>query len=64
MYFADDPLFSLDPIFNAVPTEAARRRLIAAYAHDITEPEWALGWRWDIVLGGEAATPFEDRQVQ
>jgi protocatechuate 3,4-dioxygenase, beta subunit len=59
MYFADDPLLTLDPIFNAVPTESARRRLIATYAHDITEPEWALGWRWDIVLGGAAATPFE-----
>jgi protocatechuate 3,4-dioxygenase beta subunit len=59
MYFAADPLLALDPIFNAVPTESARRRLIAMYAHDITEPEWALGWRWDIVLGGAAATPFE-----
>ncbi|MFL5807036.1 MAG: protocatechuate 3,4-dioxygenase subunit beta [Roseiflexaceae bacterium] len=58
MYFADDPLFALDPIFNAVPAEAAQR-LIATYAHDLTEPEWALGWRWDIVLGGSAATPFE-----
>ena len=52
MYFPDDPLLALDPIFNAVPTEAARQRLIAAYDHDVTEPEWALGWRWDIVLRG------------
>lgn len=59
MYFADDPLFFQDPIFNAVPTDAARRRLIADYDHDVTESEWALGWRWDIVLGGAAATPFE-----
>jgi hypothetical protein len=33
--------------------------MIAAYAHDITEPEWALGWRWDIVLDGPDATTFE-----
>ncbi|MFN8556607.1 MAG: protocatechuate 3,4-dioxygenase subunit beta [Dehalococcoidia bacterium] len=59
MYFADDPLLAQDPILSAVPTEEARVRLIAAYAHDVTEPEWALGWRWDIVLAGEQATPFE-----
>jgi protocatechuate 3,4-dioxygenase beta subunit len=62
MYFADDPLLALDPIFNSIPTDTARRRLVAAYAHDVTEPEWALGWRWDIVLGGPAATPFESNQ--
>jgi protocatechuate 3,4-dioxygenase beta subunit len=25
-----------------------------------TEPEWALGYRFDIVLRGRNATPFED----
>ncbi len=59
MYFADDPLLSLDPILGSVPSQEARRRLIAAYAHDMSEPEWAMGWRWDIVLAGLAATPFE-----
>ena len=60
MYFPDDPLLALDPIFNAVP-EAARSRLVASYAHDVTEAHWALGWRWDIVLAGPAATAFEVR---
>ena len=64
MYFPDDPLFFQDPIFNAIPSEAARKRLIASYDHSLTEPEWALGWRWDIVLAGsersDAATPFEE----
>jgi protocatechuate 3,4-dioxygenase, beta subunit len=60
MYFPDDPLLPLDPIFNAVP-ETARTRLVASYAHDVTEPHWALGWRWDIVLAGPAATAFEVR---
>jgi protocatechuate 3,4-dioxygenase beta subunit len=60
MYFQDDPLLATDPIFNSVP-EAARSRLIAAYAHDVTESHWALGWRWDIVLGGSSATAFETR---
>jgi protocatechuate 3,4-dioxygenase beta subunit len=59
MYFSDDPLLAQDPIFNSVP-EAARHRLIAAYAHDVTEPEWALGWRWNIVLEGANATVFEE----
>ena len=59
MYFAGDPLLPLDPIFNAVPTDDARGRLIAEYAHDVTTAEWALGWRWNIVLGGAAGTPFE-----
>jgi protocatechuate 3,4-dioxygenase beta subunit len=62
MYFEGDPLLGLDPILNSVPSEAARRCLVAAYAHDVTEPEWALGWRWDIVLGGPDATPFESNE--
>jgi protocatechuate 3,4-dioxygenase beta subunit len=59
MYFPDDPLFALDPIFVSVPDPAARARMVASYAHDVTEHEWALGWRWDIVLQGPNATPFE-----
>jgi len=59
MYFANDPLIPFDPIFNSVP-EHARERLIASYDHGVTEENWALGWRWDIVLRGAAATPFED----
>jgi protocatechuate 3,4-dioxygenase, beta subunit len=58
MYFPGDPLHALDPIFMAVP-EAARPRLIAAYAHDVTEEQWALGYRFDITLRGPGATPFE-----
>jgi protocatechuate 3,4-dioxygenase beta subunit len=60
MYFPDDPLFSFDPIFNAVRDEAARRRLVSAFDIELTEPDWALGYRWDIVLGGREATPLED----
>jgi protocatechuate 3,4-dioxygenase beta subunit len=60
MYFENDPLFGFDPIFNSVP-EHARHRLVAHYDHDVTEENWALGWRWDIVLRGNAATPFEEQ---
>lgn len=59
MYFPGDPLMDLDPIFNSVPSAGARDRLIANYAHDVTQPNWALGYRWDIVLRGSEATPFE-----
>jgi protocatechuate 3,4-dioxygenase, beta subunit len=59
MYFPDDPMFSLDPIFHAVPNDAARARMVSTYDHDVTEEEWALGYRWDIVLRGREATPLE-----
>ncbi|HJR86890.1 MAG TPA: protocatechuate 3,4-dioxygenase subunit beta [Acidimicrobiia bacterium] len=51
MYFEGDPLLALDPIFNAAP-EHSRRRMVARYDHEVTVPNWALGWRWDIVLEG------------
>ncbi len=60
MYFPGDPLLPLDPIFNATPGEAARNRLIARFDLDITQPEFALGYRFDITLRGRAATPFEN----
>ena len=58
MYFPDDPLFSQDPVYLSTP-EAARARLVSVYDHAATQPEWALGFRFDIVLRGRAATPFE-----
>ncbi len=60
MYFPGDPLFDQDPIFNSVRDPAARRRMVAAFDLDATEPEWALGFRFDIVLRGRDASPFED----
>jgi protocatechuate 3,4-dioxygenase beta subunit len=58
MYFPGDPLLALDPIFNGVADRDARDRLVARYDHDVTEPAWALGYRWDIVLRGREATPM------
>ncbi len=60
MYFPDDPLFFQDPILDAVPDPAARARLVAHYDHAVTEASWALGYRFDIVVRGPAATPFEE----
>ncbi len=60
MYFPGDPLLPLDPIYNATADEAARARLVAGFSQRLTEPEWALGYMFDIVLRGSAATPMED----
>ena len=59
MYFQGDPLLPLDPIYNSVPDETARQRMIASLDMDLTQPEWALGYAWDIVLRGRSATAFE-----
>lgn len=60
MYFPGDPLFYQDPIFNAIPDGKARNRLISSFDLDATEPEWALGYNFDIVLEGRGATPMEN----
>ena len=62
MYFPSDPLFALDPIYQSIVDPDARQRLIAAYDHDVSEPEWALGYRWDIVLTGSKATWMEPEE--
>jgi protocatechuate 3,4-dioxygenase beta subunit len=59
MYFPGDPLFSQDPIFNSIPDPKARERLIARFDLGLTQPDWALGFEWDIVLRGPAATATE-----
>jgi protocatechuate 3,4-dioxygenase beta subunit len=59
MYFPDDPLMPFDPISLAVP-EHARGRMIAVYDNEVTVENWALGYRWDIVLRGPLATPQDD----
>ena len=58
MYFPGDPLLELDPIFLATP-EAARQRLIARFSIEQTEPGFALGYAFDIVLRGRSQTPME-----
>lgn len=59
MYFPDDPLFAQDPIYNSVP-EDARERMVSTFDLDATRPEWALAFRFDIVLRGREQTPFEE----
>jgi protocatechuate 3,4-dioxygenase beta subunit len=57
MYFPGDPLFDRDPIFQSIRDPNARARLVSSFDWETTMPEWALGYRFDIVLG---ATPMED----
>ena len=58
MYFPGDPLLDLDPIFQGTPA-GARDRLISRFSLDVTEPEFALGYEFDVVLRGEHETPME-----
>ncbi len=62
MYFPDDPLFPYDPIYNSVPDDGDRHRLISRFDLDATIPAEALGFSWDIVLRGRHATPFESQE--
>jgi protocatechuate 3,4-dioxygenase, beta subunit len=60
MYFPGDPLFFQDPIFHSVRDPKHRVRMISAFDLDNTVEEWALAYRFDIVLRGREATPMED----
>ena len=58
MYFPDDPLVPLDPIANSV-SMPYRDRMVSRFDIDTTEPNFALGYLFDIVLRGRHATPLE-----
>jgi protocatechuate 3,4-dioxygenase beta subunit len=60
MYFPGDCMLDVDPIFNCVPDEKARARLISNFDWETTQPEELLGYRFDIILRGRDATPMED----
>ena len=62
MYFPGDPLIEYDPMYNCVPDERARKRLISSLDLETTIPEVALGYRFDIVLRGPEQTPWERKQ--
>jgi protocatechuate 3,4-dioxygenase beta subunit len=57
MYFPGDPLLEYDPIFQSIPTSEARLRVIGRFDLAHTRPEWALGYWFDVVVGGRDATP-------
>jgi protocatechuate 3,4-dioxygenase beta subunit len=59
MYFPSDPLLAFDPVYQSVPDERARLRMVSKFDLETTQPQWALGYKFDIVLRGPEATPFE-----
>lgn len=61
MYFPGDPLFFQDPMYQSIRDERARARLVSRFDLELTQPEWALGYAFDIVVRGPEATPFEQR---
>jgi protocatechuate 3,4-dioxygenase beta subunit len=58
MYFPGDPLLALDPVYNSVPDEKARGRLVSTLDLASGVEGIALGYRFDIVLAGARATPL------
>jgi protocatechuate 3,4-dioxygenase beta subunit len=59
MYFPNDPLMARDPISQSIGDPNVVERLVSSFDLDLTEPEWALGYRFNFVLRGRNATPFE-----
>ena len=59
MYFPGDPLLPFDPMYNSVPDDRGRHALVSRLDIDSSVPEWALAYKFDIVLRGRDATPFE-----
>lgn len=59
MYFPGDPLQPLDPIFNSIPDDAARLRLVSSLDMDRSQPDYALAYAFDIVLRGRSEMAFE-----
>jgi protocatechuate 3,4-dioxygenase beta subunit len=62
MYFPNDPLMANDPVSQAIRDANARERLVSKFDWSLTEPEWALGYHFDIVLRGRNTTPFEEQR--
>jgi protocatechuate 3,4-dioxygenase beta subunit len=60
MYFPGDPLLPFDPIYQGIPDTKAKEQLISKFELGLTQPEWALGYRFDIVLAGRDRTYFEE----
>ena len=51
---------TIHPIIQSVTDDAARQRLIATYDHNLSVPEFSMGYHWDIVLDGPQATWMEE----
>jgi protocatechuate 3,4-dioxygenase beta subunit len=61
LYFEGDPLISICPIANSIPDPRTLDQLIAPLDMPTAQPFDCLAYRFDIVLHGSYATPFESR---
>jgi protocatechuate 3,4-dioxygenase beta subunit len=59
LYFPDDPLIEIDAIANAVPPDV-RARMVARFDIATTQPNFALGYLFDVILRGAQASVFGD----
>ena len=62
MYFPGDPLLALDPIFNSISDPPARQRMVATFDILTTQPNYALGYQFDIILRGRDSTPLDSER--
>ena len=62
MYFPGDPLFCQDPIYNSIPDPRGAGAAGLPPGLDAVVPDWALAFRFDIVLRGREQTPFESEE--
>jgi protocatechuate 3,4-dioxygenase, beta subunit len=62
LYFEGDPLIPLCPIVASIPDKAAVDRLTARLDMTRAQSMDRLAYRFDIVLRGARATPFENRR--
>ena len=60
MYFPGDPLLEYDPMYHCIPDDKARQRLVSTFDWENAMHEYALAYRFDIVLRGRDGTPFEN----
>lgn len=60
LYFPGDPLLEHDPMFQSIGDRAAAARLVARLDLGATMEGWALGYRFDVVLGDAGAAPTEE----
>jgi protocatechuate 3,4-dioxygenase, beta subunit len=59
MYFPGDPLLPSDPIFGAVRNPDARALMVSSFDLGTTEAEWALGYRFDVIVDGHLGRAAE-----
>lgn len=57
LYFEGDPLLEMDEGIFLELSEEERKKVVCTYNHDFTEPDWAMGYEFDMVLRGDNASP-------